>query len=342
MMFEFKPLLTIEVQHEYSGGVCPDIHFSIPPDVARVLSGLGLQARARDGVLRVFYPVRETGSVLSSLTVNPLLRVGLRSSNTQLANITDGVSPGAGVALYRNITSVDAFDDPPTKMTLVGQTLSKALASTKRPVSVSFINASKTTVAGEKVTTESGRNNLSLDISGVVPGPYTLEESYTDSTARTACYVDSHFVASGVFAIAEVLVDRSFYSGAPSFKIQLKSRTETVRYYVVVKGFPSGDLDLLSVLDKGYGDPDRPDEVKFERVLPAVLSTDEKARSDQLATDGAKVILFRSTSVVPRRAMGMKKIQLMRSTDALIEQLPQPGPLRESAELIVHLSKTKP
>ena len=104
----------------------------------------------------------------------------------------------------------------------------------------------------------------------------------------------------------------------------------------------AGDLDQFAVQDKGFGDPDRPTEVKFERVLPALLTAEEKSRSELLANDGAKVLLFRSTSTVNRRALGLRKIQLLRNAEALIEHLPQPGQLREAADLIVHLSKVKP
>lgn len=154
-------------------------------------------------------------------------------------------------------------------------------------------------------------------------------------------YVDPELWREGVFGVVEIAIAPAFYKSAPSFTVPFQSRLETLRYYVVTRGFSSGDVDQLSVQDQGFGEPGHADEVKFEKVLPAQLTADEKSRAELLGRDGARVLLFRSLSAVTRRQSGRKRIQLMRNSEPLIENLPQPGKERGTAELVVQLSKSK-
>lgn len=156
-----------------------------------------------------------------------------------------------------------------------------------------------------------------------------------------ATYVDPELWREGVFGVVELDVAPGFYESAPSFTVPFQARLETLRYYVVTKGFSNGDVDLLAVRDQGFGEPGHPDEVQFEKVLPEQFTEDEKSRAALLGRDGARVLLFRSLSVVTRRQRGRKRIQLMRSSEPLIENLPQPGSDRGTADLVVHLSKSK-
>jgi hypothetical protein len=154
--------------------------------------------------------------------------------------------------------------------------------------------------------------------------------------------VDPELWREGALAVIDVRIDPALYASAASYQIDFKARTDTLRYYVVVKGFSNGDVDQLAVRDQTSGSSGGPDEVMFEKVAPAQLSADESARSNVLATDGAKVLLFRSVAAVARRERSGKQIQLMRNTEPLVEWLPQPGKDRGTADLIVQLSKSKP
>lgn len=152
--------------------------------------------------------------------------------------------------------------------------------------------------------------------------------------------VEPELRREGVFGVVDLAIAPSFYESAPRFTIAFQARLETLRYYVVAKGFSNGDVDQLAVKDEGFGEPGHPDEVKFEKVPPEQLTADEKARTELLGSDGARVLLFRSLSAVARQQSGRKRIQLMRNSEPLIENLPQPGSERGTADLVVFLSKS--
>ena len=52
-----------------------------------------------------------------------------------------------------------------------------------------------------------------------------------------------------------------------------------------------------------------------------------------------KVALFRSQAPVARREKARRRIQLARSTEVIVQNLPQPGAAAATANLIIHLSK---
>jgi hypothetical protein len=162
-----------------------------------------------------------------------------------------------------------------------------------------------------------------------------------DTHEGTTAYVDPELWREGVFGVVEIAIAPAFYESAPSFTVAFQARLEPLRYYVVTRGFSTGDVDQLSVRDQGFGEPGQPGEVEFEKVPPEQLSADEKARAELLGRDGARVLLFRSRSPITRKQGGRKRIQLMRNSEPLIENLPQPGRDRGTAELVVQLSKSK-
>jgi hypothetical protein len=162
-----------------------------------------------------------------------------------------------------------------------------------------------------------------------------------DTHEGMTAYVDPELWREGVFGVVEVAIAPAFYESAPSFTVAFQARLEPLRYYVVTRDFSTKDVDKLSVQDQGFGEPGHPDEVKFEKVPPEQLTADEKARTELLGRDGARVLLFRSLSAVTRQRSGRKRIQLMCNSEPLIENLPQPGRDRGTAELVVQLSKSK-
>jgi len=267
----FKPLFLLEVWHEYYGGVCPDIDFTVPQNTAGILRGTGLLAKAVEGTLHVLYRSDEAGPPPVS-AAGKTVRIGLVVRDPCFANITEGFDPVAGALYYQNKTAAEALDDPPAKVVL--------------------------------------RN------------------------------VDPELWREGAFGVVDIAIAPGFTTSAPRYQVRFKARADNLRYYVVVKGFSNGDIDQLAVQEQATGSPGQPDEVKFQKVTPAELSADEKSRMDILATDGAKVLLFKSATAVARRERSTKQIQLMRNTEAVIERLPQPGKDRGTADLIVQLSKS--
>jgi len=343
MTTRFKTLFSLEVRHGYYGGPCGDVGFVVPRDVVQLMKGAGLLTRVIDGALHVFYRADDAGAGagMPRSLAGTTVRIGLAVQSPFFANITEGFDPSAGALHYRNSVAAGALDDRPARVSLGGNSFSWPLARTARPVTVSLKDAAGRPLRTETVTAGNDRPVMSFDLTGVPPGALTLEETYAAGVTRTSHYLDPELSREGAFGLVEVAIDGAFYDNAPKFTVAFQARLETLRYYVVAKGFSSGDVDLLAVRDQGFGDQGRPDEVKFEKVLSEKLTEDERSRTELLAGDGARVILFRSLSAVARRHNGRKRIQLMRNSEALIEHLPQPGRDRGTSDLIVHLSKSK-
>lgn len=341
MMTRFKTLFSLEVRHDYYGGACGDVGVVIPQDVALLMRGTGLLARSVDGALRVLY--RASGDGVPAVSAaGRTVRLGLRVQSPSFANITQDFDPGAGTLYYRNGAAAGALDAP-ARLSLQGPVLSWPLVSTARPVTVTVEDAAGRVLRTGTVTAANNRPVVSLDVTGVTPGALTLQESSSEGVTRwaRAAYVDAELSREGVFGVVELTIAPAFYTSAPAFKVAYQARRETLRYYVVTKGFSSGDVDLLSVKDLGAGEPGHPDELKFEKVQPDGLTAEEKARADILGADGARVLLFRSLSAVTRQQAGRKRLQLLRNTEPLIENLPQPGRDRGTADLVVQLSKSQ-
>lgn len=272
MMTRFKQLFSLEVWHDYYGGVCPDVGFVIPDAVASTLRGAGMFAKVVGGTLYVVFRSDDAGAPVQPVA-GKTLRFGLVARDPYFANITDGFDPSSGALHYRNRQVATALDDPPAHVALRD--------------------------------------------------------------------VDPALWRDGALGLVDITIDPGFYTSAAGFQVRFKARLDTWRYYVVVKGFSNGDVDQLAVQPQTSGAP-APGDVTFEKVAPAQLTAEEKSRSDLLATDGARVLLFRSLTGIPRVETGAKQIQLMRNTEAVIERLPQPGKRRGTADLIVQLSKSKP
>lgn len=333
---QFKPLCSLQVTHGYYEGACGDLGFFIPDDVAQTMRGVGLLARSQDDRLVV---LRRDGP--GPQAVGKTLRFGLLAHSSSFANITEGFDPGAGVLVYRNRSTPAALDDPPVRQPIGGPFVAAPLTLAERPVTMTAKNPAGRALLTVTVTAASGASSASFDFTGVAPGELTFEEA-TKGAAKhvTSFYLDPELARAAAFAVVELRVDASFLTNAPTFTIAFPARQETLRYYVVARGFSSGDVDQLVVQDHGFGAPGRP-EVKFEKAPPASLSDDEKASTALLGNDGARVLLFRSSTAVPRRQAGRRRIQLLRNNEALIENLPQPGRDRVKADLVVHLSKSK-
>jgi hypothetical protein len=341
MITRLETLFSLEVRHGYYGGACGDVGFIVPEDVARLMRGAGLQARSGDGVLRVLYQAGPGGGAPVRSAAGKTVRAGLLVQSPSFANITEGFDPRAGTLYYRNGASAGALDAP-SAVALCGPSLSWPLARASRPVTVAVEDAAGRALRTETVTAPDGRRAVSFDLTGVEPGALAVEETYADGVVRRSpCSLDPELWREGVLGVVEIAVAPAFYQGAPTFQISFQARQETLRYYVVAKGFSNGDVDQLAVQDQGFGEPGHPDELKFARVPPEQLTAAEKVQADILGKDGARVLLFRSLSAVARQQAGRKRIQLMRSTEPLIENLPQPGRERGTADLIVHLSKSK-
>lgn len=152
--------------------------------------------------------------------------------------------------------------------------------------------------------------------------------------------IDPELAPLAVIAIADIIIPAEFYDSPAEFAIEFNARNERLSYYVVARNYSTADLNALTVQDAGFGDDGRP-EIAFTRINAAGLTDTDLPRS-ALGDDSAHVVLFRSTNKVPRLRRARHRIQLLRNTKPIIDNLPQPAPDAPSANLIVHVSKPKP
>ncbi|HEX6320899.1 MAG TPA: hypothetical protein VFZ84_18720 [Burkholderiales bacterium] len=112
-MIEFAPLFTLEAEHAYYGGRCPDFDFAIPATSARLLAGGRLLAKTQEDRLTVLYEKGAGGEPLASLE-GATLQLGLRLANPHFSNFTAlPFAPGEGLPLYRNAgADPAALQDP--------------------------------------------------------------------------------------------------------------------------------------------------------------------------------------------------------------------------------------
>jgi len=272
-MIEFAPLLTLEAEHAYYGGRCPDFRFAIPAPSARLLAGGRVLAKARDDRLTLLYEKAPGGAPLATLA-GTTLQLGLRLANPYFSNFTAlAFAPGEGLPLYRN-----AGADP---------------AALEDPVM------------------------LLLD---------------------PADAADARLLREALFALVEIQVHGAFYGSPPAFRVPFAARAETLSYYVVARGYSAGQFNQLEVSDAGFSTDGRA-QIHFERVASSAFTAAELPAA-LLGGAAARVTLFRSQSAVARQHEARKGIQLARSSELIVPQLPQPGAAAATANLVVHVSKS--
>jgi hypothetical protein len=337
MSTQFNILFTVAPAHAYYIDTCEDIRFILPRDAAQVLRNGKLLAKTRDGKLYVLFEASDGGAALAPIP-GKTIRIGLQLANAYFSNFTEVAADFASTQLlYRNAAVPTALDAP-ANTRLVGQLFSHTLTDTPRPVIVTLKNAAGDTVQAETVTVADNRTGISCDLSGKPPGAYTIEETYPASTTEIACYSDAELASAGVFAVLEVTIDPGFYTAPANFQIAFNARQETLKYYVVATNYPNGDFNQLSVVDAGFAEDGRP-QINFTKV-PSASFTPAEISPALLGNGSAKIVLFRSQAVVARTQKPRKKIQLKKNNEVLVAHLPQPGPEKHNADLIIPVSKT--
>lgn len=336
-MIRFETLLTLSVTHEYYGGPCPHFGYVIPTETVRTLKGGRMLTRTAGGALHVLYEADAQGEPLVPGT-GAVLRVALALQNPAVANVT---APGPGVdgscALYRNAPDATTLA-PPTGVAMVGSLAGLTLQAPARPVTVEVRDATGTALLEETVTAAALATEVSFDLAALPPGALTVVEQYPGGVERsTRWYYHPELTAAGAFGVAELVIDAGFYDAPAELTVAFAAREDSLKYYVVGTKYTDADVNALSVKDAGFTEEQRP-EVKFTKVPPSAFSAADLPPG-LLAGGAAKLALFRSEDPVPRRDGGRRKIQLLKNSDLLIANLPQPGDDRASADLIIHLAK---
>jgi hypothetical protein len=333
----FATLFTLDVTHGYYGGPCPDVGFVLPADTIRRLRNGRLLARTMTGRLTVLFEMAESGTGPMTPLTGQTLRIGLIRLNPALSNITAEILPSASaIAVFRNGSSATALDAPLAAHP-ASQAFTHPVTDTARPVSVSVTGPSGALLSTETLAGSDPRATVSIDLAGRAAGLYTIGEAYPATTASTQYYLDPELLAEPVLAVIEIAIAPGFYAAPPAFQVALNARQETLNYYVIARDHTSAEFGQLLVSDEGFTDEARP-RITFNRIESSAFTSGELPAA-LLGNGDVRIALFRSAGPVARTARGRQRIQLRRSNAVIVANLPQPGPERATADMIVHVSK---
>jgi len=336
MTTQFKTLLTMTLAHAYYREGCRDIQYIIPHDTVQILKNGRLLAKELDGKLHVLFEADEAGMALIPVP-GKMVRLGLQLVNPFFTNFTAvGADFASAELLYRNSTTATSLDVP-VHLALVSPMFSHTITDSARPVTVQLKDAAGQVFQTDTISPAENRTTISYNLAGHAPGAWSVEEAYPASAKQIAYYCDAELVSAGVFGVLEMRIADNFYVTAANFQLAFAAREETLKYYVVASNFSNGDFDQLAVSDAGFAEEGRP-QIGFTKVSSGSFAPADIAPA-LLGDPSVKVVLFKSQTAVARSEKGRRKIQLKKNNEVLITHLPQPGPEKSSAELIVSVSK---
>lgn len=331
MKTRLERLCTLRVTHTYYGGTCPDFAYTIPADTARALSAARLFAKTLDGQLVVAFEMNPSESGPRVEAAGTVLRFGLKLLNPDFANFTLLPATPADMTgvlrLYRNGSDANSLDEPDTLECTPG-VFSVPLHVSIRPVTVTAVQNNAVLWTDEVKT---GRDTATFDLRRAGPGRFEVRETSDGVMRVTSCYLDPEAMVEGLFGVVEIELANSFYANPPAFNVHFDVKDETLRYFVVASNYTDADLAQLSIQDSAGG-------LGFTKVVSPSLPADQPPPAAR-TVPGAGVVLFRSNAPVHRSATGGLKLQLLRNGEPI--DLPLPGAASPTADLVVHLSKSK-
>jgi hypothetical protein len=327
----FRPLWTVTVQHDFFGGSCDALTFTVPPTTERALAGANALLRVLDGALHVLVEVDAANAPLSDLSGLRLL-IGLKPREAAFDLITTPLNlPRGDAAIWDNSADPNALGGP-RAVRISGEQLRIEPRAGERPLTLRLFNAANTLQAQTVL-------NIG-DEAWTLPGLYTrgewrVEEQGAGPATDWALWVEPELVnAWGVLALG---FDAGHLPAGQAFNLSFSARSDTLRYYVVANRFGVAEFDSLSVQDTGFAAEARP-QLVFNRVTPANFNASHLAPALLDPSGSARIALFEAQASVARRVRGPVGLELHRNGDVLIGNLPQPGAERHDAQFVVHLS----
>lgn len=330
----FRHLLTLGFDHPFYAQSCRDFRFFVP-EVTRDLMQRGkLIAREGDGVLHVLYEARDDGMRLADLTGRTLL-FGLHLANPSFDNFTEPPIVGRGMKpFYANATTPGSMD-PPLRVQVVAGLYSHAPQEDGRPVKLTLSGETGNVVASQVLAAPGPAP--AFDLRALPDGLWTVTEDYGAGPVHPRrILLDAELMNANVWGLAAIKVANGFYAAPPALAVEFTARAETLAYYVVAPKLGDTEFAQLDVADAGFTQQGRP-EVKFRKVPQAEWPGDPSPA--QLGAEPERIALFASLAAVPRREKSLRRIQLERNGDILVEHLPQPGAQQSRPQFVIHLSK---
>lgn len=330
MSADFANLATIARSHDYYAAACRDIELFATGATAALLRAGRMLAREAGGTLHLQYQAKASEVPVNSIA-GEILVFGLRNNNPYFGNITGPVLTAPRLRPFYANTTASAALDAPVGVEIVAGLHTHAPQEAGRPVALSLRSARGALIDSRQLG--SGMEESCYDLRSLPGGRYTLEEDYGGGLRHSREWLlDAELRDAAVWGVLAIRIDAGFYAHPPAFVLNFPARSETLRYYVVARGYSSDSAADLNIHDgSGQG-----------LSFTASALPDDSNLKDALLRDGeAPVVVFQSQTEVARHEKGIKKLQLRLGNKVLIENLPLPGPERPSAELVVHLSKSQ-
>jgi hypothetical protein len=251
------------------------------------------------------------------------LRIGLQLINPFFTNFTAVDSDFASSQLlYRN-TAVPTALDAPISVTLTGQIFSHALSDNARPVTVTLQDAAGLALQTDEITADNDRSTVSYDLTGQLPGAYTIEETYPAQTRKTYCRCRVSQTSARTVATPTTFTHCSISKPLRGQEATQLSLSEA-----------PADFNQLAGTCHRYGRA----QINFSKVSSASFTAADISPA-LLGDSFSQVVLFKSQAAVARMDKGRRGVQLKKNSQVLIEDLPQPSAAKPTADLIIPVSK---
>jgi hypothetical protein len=332
----YRTLWTVAVHHEFRAGACDDLAFIVPAATREALAGMRALVREHDGVLRVLIGVDDEGEPLGECTGRRLV-FGLAPRDAWFVQYTAPLAIGPGeTPLFANEASPDALDPTPRGVELTGPLpqITPRLAARPVDLSVATPSGSPLTSARLQATDATWQFRGASEAGEVV----VSESAAGGQTATRRLFIEPTLAAMPAWGLLSLTASAAHVATGCTFTLSFAARTDTLRYYLVVKPTNDDDLDSIHVEDNGAAADGRP-TIAFNRVLPAAFGAGHLSPALLDAGGTRQIVLFEAQSPVARRARGPHGFELHRNGEVLIGALPQPGAERSDAQFVVHLSK---
>lgn len=332
MMSEWTTLCTVQVTHIYWGGDCADLEFVIPRSMGVILCRARVLARSTLGKLMLLVELNDQGGARFSLA-GMALYFGIRLVQPYLSNYT---ALAVRCPLYSN-RGQPATLAAPVECLLTGSRLSVPVGELLRPAEVVVRDLSGASLRAESLAEDDARTEITLELSGLPAGRYTLETADSGGVEQRALILEPELAASGAFGLLELTPSDAPLAAPPALTLPLTALAQHLCFYVVAHHFSASDFALLSVQDAGAAEDNRA-PIAFERVESSAF-TDAELPVTLLGDSEDQIALFRSTDPLARQARGRKRLQLNKNGDVLIANLPQPCAQSSTSDIIVRVSK---
>lgn len=338
MITRYLSLFTLTIAHQYYGDVpCNDFDFVLANHSRRAMAGVSLLARAQEGRLYMMFEADTGGSPMQDIGEMELL-IGLRLRNPYFEYFTDPIPKP--VPFYSNSTAAKTLDAP-QPCNLVAHRFIPVAATDARPLTITVFRM-RDGLQMWQGTIQDGESIPGIDMHTWDAGCYRVTQQSGAEIHEQPLVLAPDLATAGVWGIVRIAVAPDFWSvpahstepQPPGFQIGFQAITEKLDYYVVAPKTWSQAFNHLLI-----NDTFQDSSLTFEKLSQTDIPNDGISPGLLGVPDESHAVLFRSASAVMRSAVPAHHLQLQRSGNTLIKNLPLPSADMSTARFIVHISK---